>query len=82
MLPNISKIIIDLGLYKTKKFYFLIVLILVSSIFELFTVLSFVPFINTIVNPSQELNYYNFLINYFDLSQENLFIFYGLVTIN
>ena len=82
MLPNISKIIIDLGLYKTKKFYFLIVLILVSSIFELFTVLSFVPFINTIVNPSQELNYYNFLINYFDLSQENLFIFYGLVTLS
>lgn len=82
MLPNISKIIIDLGLYKIKKFYFLIVLILVTSIFELFTVLSFVPFINTIINPSQELNYYNFLINYFDLNQENLFIFYGLLTIS
>ena len=45
------------------------------------TVLSFLPFINTIVSSSNNSNYYAFIFNYFGLDESNILIVTGLVTL-
>ncbi len=81
MFSSISKIIFDLGLFKKKSFSYLLIIIIISSIFELLTVLSFLPFINTIVSSSNNSNYYAFIFNYFGLDESNILIVTGLVTL-
>ena len=48
MFNEISKIINTIGLSRSKEFYFLIFLLLISSIFELLTVLSVIPFMTLV----------------------------------
>ena len=81
MFSSISKIIFDLGLFKKKSFSYLLIIIIISSIFELLTVLSFLPFINTIVSSSNNSNYYAFIFNYLGLDESNILIVTGLVTL-
>ena len=81
MFSNIYKIIIDLNLVKKKSFSYLLIIIFISSIFELLTVLSFLPFINTIVSSSNSVNYYDFIFNYLALDKNNALIISGLVTL-
>ena len=81
MFSSISKIIFDLGLFQKKSFSYLLIIIIISSIFELFTVLSFLPFINTIVSTSNDSNYYAFIFNYLGLDEDNILIITGLITL-
>jgi ABC-type multidrug transport system fused ATPase/permease subunit len=79
MFNELLKVINTVGLSKSKEFYFLIFLLLISSTFELLTVLSIIPFMTLVSQVDTNFDFFtqfNLVEKLFNISKD-FFIFYA-----